>query len=59
MSFPTTSATNVTATGKTGSTCQRSGPYKSSTSVVVYFKQGDTFTLDPTNGKGTTWTMVN
>jgi hypothetical protein len=57
MSFQT-STTSVSANGKTGGTCQTSGPYKSGTSVTVYFKRGDKFPADPTNGKATTWTMV-
>ena len=55
----TVTATSVTASGKTGSTCQKSGPYKSASAVVIYFKSGDVFPLDPTNGKGTTWTMAS
>jgi hypothetical protein len=57
MSF-TTSATNITASGKTGITCSKSGPYKSGAGVVVYFKQGDKFTADPANGRVTTWSML-
>lgn len=52
-------ATNVTATGQTGGTCQKSGPYKSRTAVVVFFKSGQRFTADPVDGRSTTWTMVS
>jgi hypothetical protein len=57
MSF-TTSATNISASGKTGGLCSRSGPYKSASAVVVFFRQGQKFTADPVNGKATTWSMV-
>lgn len=55
-----TSTRNVTASGKTGALCSTSGPYKSggTTPVVVYYKKGDKFSVDPVNGQGTTWTMV-
>lgn len=56
---PKTTAVNVTATGTTGGTCQKSGPYKSSTAIVVFFKGGDRFPTDPTNGRSTSWTMVS
>lgn len=54
-----TSATKVSATGKTGATCTVSGPYKSSrnTSVVVFFKRGDKFSADPVDGRDTTWVL--
>lgn len=53
-----TTATAITASGKTGALCAKSGPYKSATAITVFFKQGDKFPADPTNGKATTWTMV-
>jgi hypothetical protein len=55
-----TSTRNVTATGKTGGVCAASGPYKSGgdPAVVVYYKKDDKFSVDPVNGKATTWTMV-
>lgn len=57
MAFQT-SATNITASGSTGSTCLKSGPYRSGSAVIVYFKQGDRFTADPANGRSTTWSML-
>ncbi|HEU4386914.1 MAG TPA: hypothetical protein VFV34_03890 [Blastocatellia bacterium] len=57
MPFQVT-ATNITASGTTGGTCFKSGPYRSGSAVVVYFKQGDKFTVDPANGKSTTWSML-
>jgi len=53
----TTTATKVSASGKTGGTCSVSGPYKSASSIVVFFKKGDKFTPDPTTGKATTWVL--
>ncbi|MEW6213388.1 MAG: hypothetical protein AB1631_34150 [Acidobacteriota bacterium] len=55
-----TTATSITASGKTGGICSASGPYRSgrNTSVIVYFKKGDKFTVDPTDGRGTTWSLV-
>jgi len=54
-----TTATKISASGKTGGTCTVSGPYKSTrnTSVVVFFKRGDRFSVDPTDGRSTTWAM--
>lgn len=54
-----TSATTVTASGKTGGTCQTSGPYKPSrhTTIVVFFKKGQKFPADPVDGNSTTWSM--
>lgn len=54
-----TTATRVSASGKTGGVCAVSGPYKSTRnpSVVVFFKRGDKFTPDPTDGRDTGWTM--
>jgi hypothetical protein len=55
-----TSATSITASGKTGGICSVSGPYKSggTTPVVIYFKRNDKFPVDPVSGRATTWTMV-
>lgn len=55
-----TSATGITASGKTGGICSTSGPYKSGGTppVVVYYKKGDKFSVDPVNGRATIWTMV-
>lgn len=50
-------ATKVSASGKTGGICAVSGPYKCASSVVVFFKKGDTFSADPATGKATVWTM--
>jgi hypothetical protein len=56
-----TTATNVTATGQTGGTCQTAGPYKSgrNASIVMFFKKGDKFPVDPVDGRATSWTMVS
>lgn len=56
-----TTATNVTATGQTGGACQTSGPYKSgrNTSIVMFFKKGDKFPVDPADGRATSWIMVS
>lgn len=54
-------STDVTATGGTGTVCQRSGPYKcnSHTEIIVFFKRGDRFPTCPVNrGHSTTWSMV-
>lgn len=54
-----TSATKVNASGTTGATCTVSGPYKSSrnSSIVVFYKRGDRFGVDPVDGRNTTWVM--
>ena len=54
-----TTATKISASGKTGGTCNVTGPYKSSrnTSIVVFFKRGDRFPADPVDGRSTTWVM--
>jgi hypothetical protein len=54
-----TTATKISASGKTGGICSVSGPYKSyrNTSVVVFFKRGDRFSADPIDGRATTWIM--
>jgi hypothetical protein len=51
--------TNATTSGKTGGTCQRSGPYRSSRNarVTVYIKKGEKFPRD-TDGAATIWTLV-
>jgi putative NADH-flavin reductase len=48
----------ITATGRTGSTCTQSGPYRSNrgAKVVIFVKQGDKFPTDA-DGASTTWTM--
>jgi len=57
MSDTNATATKVSASGKTGGICAVSGPYKCASSVVVFFKKGDTFSADPATGKATVWTM--
>jgi hypothetical protein len=53
-----TTATSISASGKTGGLCSVSGPYKSSgTGAIVFFKQGEKFTADA-NGKATLWTLL-
>lgn len=56
-----TTAINVTATGQTGGTCQKSGPYRPgrNVSIVMFFKGGERFPVDPVDGRSTTWTMVS
>jgi hypothetical protein len=56
MSFPT-SATSVSAYGKSGGTCNVTGPYRSSSTVLVFFKRGDKFPVDPVTRKATIWTL--
>jgi hypothetical protein len=59
-----TQNTTVTATGRTGETCQKTGPYRCSTSpvVIVSVKKGAIFPPGPqagtTTGQPTTWTFV-
>ena len=52
-------STSVTATGQTGGTCQKSGPYKSSRNakITVFVKKGARFPAD-SDGAATTWTLV-
>lgn len=54
-----TTATKINASGKTGATCNVSGPYKSTrnTSIVIFFKRGERFSADPVDGRSTTWVM--
>ncbi|MCI0661393.1 MAG: hypothetical protein L0220_09995 [Acidobacteria bacterium] len=60
----TQSFTTFTVSGKTGTICQRSGPYKCTTSpqVTIFVKRGQKFPLGPktgsTKGQFTTWVMV-
>ncbi len=57
----TTTATSIFAQqGRTGQECQTSGPYRSdrNPTIIVYFKKGDKFTVDPVDGRDTTWSMV-
>ncbi len=59
------SFTTVTASGKTGTVCQKSGPYKCTTtpSVTIFVSKGDKFPNGPktgsTTGQATTWVMVD
>lgn len=57
MRQTSTDAANSVASGKTGGTCQRSGPYQSgrNAKVVVFFQKGQKFSAD-TDGVATTWT---
>jgi hypothetical protein len=60
----TTQNTTITASGRTGETCQRTGPYRCSTSpvVIVSVKKGDKFPNAPsgssTTGQPSTWAFV-
>ena len=64
MSQATTQNTTVTAGGRTGEICQKTGPYKCSTSpvVIVSVKKGAIFPSGPRTGtpstQSTTWTLV-
>jgi hypothetical protein len=64
MSQAKTQVTTVTASGTTGQTCQKTGPYKCSTSpvVIVAIEKGDIFPPGPRAGapssQSTTWTLV-
>jgi hypothetical protein len=64
MSQATTQNTTVTASGRTGEICQKTGPYKCSTSpvVVVSMKKGNAFPRGPKDndpaGQITTWTLI-
>jgi hypothetical protein len=53
-------ATTVSASGSTGSTCLKTGPYKSSrhTSIIIFMKSGTKFPADPVDSRSTTWSMV-
>ena len=60
----TQTQTPVTSSGKTGTACQNTGPYKCAThtTVVVFFKKGDTFSNCPSGsntGHSTTWAVVS
>jgi hypothetical protein len=49
----------IAVSGKTGETCQVSGPYVSDGSkMTVFFSAKDKFPVDPTTGQNTTWRMV-
>ena len=60
----TQTQTAVTASGRTGQTCQKSGPYKCNTTpvVTVFVKKGSKFPVAPKPGSNAgqiaTWTMV-
>lgn len=53
-------ATAVTASGTTNTTCQKSGPYKSNRhpSVIIFMRSGQRFPVDPVDSGSTTWSMV-
>jgi hypothetical protein len=58
-------ATSITATGTTGSTCSTPGPYKctSHATTIVFFAKGQKFSACPNansaSGHNTTWRMVS
>jgi hypothetical protein len=60
----TTQNTTVTASGRTGEICPKTGPYRCSTSpvVIVPVKRGTPFPPGPKGsdpaGQPTTWTFV-
>lgn len=56
MAF-TTSATTVSSSGTTGTICSKTGPYRSSSGVTIFFKSGSKFPVDPTTSRSTTWKM--
>jgi hypothetical protein len=56
MSFKT-SSTAVSASGKTGTICSKTGPYKSSSGVVIFIRSGSKFPYDPATSKATIWSM--
>jgi len=64
MSQATTQNTTVTASGRTGEICQKTGPYKCTTSpvVIVAMKKGGIFPPGPqagtTTGQPTNWQFV-
>jgi hypothetical protein len=57
--MPNAAAAARKVTGRTGSTCPESGPYRSAgkARVVLFIKQGDTFPPDA-DGAPTTWALV-
>ena len=52
-------STSGTISGKTGATCQQTGPYQSNRNarVTVIIKRGQRFPSD-TDGASTTWTLL-
>lgn len=54
------SARDMSASGKSGGTCQTSGPYTSSRtpSLVVFLVRGQKFPNDPVSNSSTTWNLV-
>ncbi len=61
----TQTQTPVTSSGKSGTLCSNTAPYKCSThpTVVVFFKKGETFSNCPSSssssGHATTWATVS
>ncbi len=53
-------STQRKASGKTGTVCQESGPYRSMryARVIVFIKKGQLFPTD-SDGSATTWTLVS
>ena len=64
MRYGSASATSVQTSGRTGGTCEVSGPYKcqSHTSVVIFVKSGLKFPACPSanssSGHSTTWILM-
>jgi hypothetical protein len=54
-------ATSVTASGTTGGTCQKSGPYKCDRhpAIIIFVKSGAKFPVDPVDSRSSTWSMVS
>jgi hypothetical protein len=54
------SARLISAQGSSGTTCRKSGPYRSSRNakVVIFVKAGTAFPKD-TDNANTTWVLVN
>jgi len=61
----TQTQTPVTSSGQSGTVCQNTAPYKCAThtTVVVFFKKGQTFSNCPSSssstGHSTTWAVVS
>ena len=53
-------ATAISASGTTNSTCQKSGPYKCTRhpSIILFMRSGQRFPVDPVDGASTGWSMV-
>ena len=53
-------STSITASGSTGTTCSKTGPYRSSRNarVTIFVKRGEKFPRD-VDGSKTTWTFLS